>query len=422
MPDGHKNSTPSSNSPAPVSTKTPALKAAIMTSFDTIGIFAENWAGSAVFSDPEFTKLNPTQLGLDVYTWMEQDMSDFYDNKIEAQTGNFNFDSRSFEQKSGSSAEEISHPISVCDFFAALDRPLIDQLAIRLMDWRRTAANNLPIVALTTFVPEIASIQNPQSGRPNLVVRSLVNIGLFAAALNSKSTDSVKAIELVAGSRFADLKLNDAKLEQLKQNAPEDTEAGKFQIDLASTDDAIGRLVNHLTQAIRILRGELGGKFADLPPFALELEPGELFVLNDADALAKVADAIDAFENAAQGNQEIASKIGFNLDISHWRIAGLTVAQVRNWPAVSDRIAHCHVSGHHPSTHIGDTQLRHEDVSNHAPNEVLDWLKLVRDIATAPRLRKVKFSGWVSLEYEAARNTETVAKSLSTLYSAIETL
>jgi sugar phosphate isomerase/epimerase len=96
----------------------------------------------------------------------------------------------------------------------------------------------------------------------------------------------------------------------------------------------------------------------------------------------------------------LARYVGINLDIAHWQLAGVDWREVEKNPLVFKRIAHAHISGHHPLGHFGDLQLR----TLNTPDDFLPWLQMLqRRASTATNVVGVPFSGFVSIECEAMR-------------------
>jgi len=105
--------------------------------------------------------------------------------------------------------------------------------------------------------------------------------------------------------------------------------------------------------------------------------------------------------------------VGVNLDIAHWRLArDITPELVWDTPVVRNRIVHAHIAGHHRCSHLGDLPLR--DLNQ--PEDFRPWLDLVDRIASDWRDPLLpQFSGYVSLEMEAAKARGLVSDSTQDL-------
>ena len=109
--------------------------------------------------------------------------------------------------------------------------------------------------------------------------------------------------------------------------------------------------------------------------------------------------------------------IGLNADLAHWAMSGDIGEHL---PAIRDRIVHAHISGHHPTSHFGDTELTEEMTARYQP--LLKHLRQLRSMEEVER-RSVKhlpqYSGYISLEYEAAPDLAAVQRSLECVQSML---
>ena len=138
---------------------------------------------------------------------------------------------------------------------------------------------------------------------------------------------------------------------------------------------------------------------------ALELEPGPLYCLRDYATLSSIAKTLEE-------DGDLSPCVGFCLDIAHWNQTdiGKKRDQVEANAAITNRIVHAHVSGHHAKGHFGDIPLL--DLGKE--DDIRPWLKLLSGLGR----RDVKYpaySGYVSLEYEAAKSRRLVIESLASL-------
>jgi hypothetical protein len=253
------------------------------------------------------------------------------------------------------------------------------------------------IVALATFLPEIVAGVGCFNPSRQDAVRALANIMTLARHLRQKYGHPVSTVEIVAGSQF----------ESLKSDIPSDGDH-KYEVCLETMPAVQSMLCQSLSEAIQLTCAS-GVQRDDCPAIALELEPGGYFTIRNIDSLKSMADAL------AQ-TPAISDKVGFNLDISHWRIAGVTIPEIRSNPKVLHRIVHGHFSGHHRCAHFGDCIPAQAEWESFDP-----WLDLLRELmspaemALRQELKLPSFSGCVSVEMEAARNASSVAKIIGQL-------
>jgi hypothetical protein len=75
---------------------------------------------------------------------------------------------------------------------------------------------------------------------------------------------------------------------------------------------------------------------------------------------------------------------------------------------VASRVFHAHISGHSRKGHFGDISLC--SIDGEAQKKFKEWLTFLNDFAVAP-----DFGGFISVEYEAAREERIVIESVREL-------
>jgi len=246
-----------------------------------------------------------------------------------------------------------------------------------------------PIVATASFVPEVTSLDRDSYEMACNALRFLLR---FATALRRSGHQDLRTVELVVGSRIGGIW---------------PARGGSYVATWMDTDVACRRVLSIL--------GRVLCECANCPPedrivLALELEPGPMFLLRDWESLVEVCQQI--------AKDPLLSRfVGVNVDIAHWRLArDITPERVWDTPEVRDRIVHGHLSGHHHCSHFGD--LPPFDLN--AAKDFRPWIELLRRIAADWRDPELpQFSGYVSLELEAAKELRIVTKSVLQLVNLI---
>jgi hypothetical protein len=245
-------------------------------------------------------------------------------------------------------------------------------------------------VVIASFVPEIARSPDPTTGRCAGVnaVRRLIKF----AEMFQEHGHSVHTLELVAGSRIQGIEahLRSRRVSEIT-----------FFVDVLDDEITRPRLIENLVKSLKGL-DDTQEIF-----LALELEPGHYSNLRNWSTAMMIGDSI-------QGNPHLQTRVGFNLDVGHWCVAGIErelLAHGRPLHPVRSRILHAHVSAIHPCAHFGDIPL--SDVSDMEFRELCAWLRLLRQILANPGglPGDPPFSGYASLELEAVLSEQLVEES-----------
>jgi sugar phosphate isomerase/epimerase len=325
-----------------------------MTSFSTLGV---TWFG---FRLEPLRRSDGSAFPAEVYLLMEKEVEKWRQR---------------FKMNRGTSA---------VDFLAQLSDSQLRNLASDLN--RNTRSFNTEVCALASFIPELTS----NSTRSNVGRRAFANVLRFARILQKDFNHPVRVVELVAGSRIDRLWTG---------KNPTKTDEDQYFVQLFEPGLACNQMVSSLKTILETC-------LAQDPEFnlmlGLELEPGPYFTLDCAAALERFAQAL-------AGDDVLAPRVGFNLDVSHFRLARISPDWVRNTSAIRQRVTHVHLSGTHPRGHLGDAGPL--DVNVDADFE--PWIRLIHEIASETRSqREPRFSGHVSLELEAARDEEAVKRAI----------
>lgn len=287
---------------------------------------------------------------------------------------------------------------------ASEDEGLVKYLSEHLLDSQNSAAQEVGVIGLASFIPEIVSKPHGVDGAKGQ--SALRGIAKLAIHMNENG-GQVRNIEVVAGSMVRRTytgyplpvggRSSDLYLSRLRQKP-----------------ETLGRLVSNLRDGLS--RDGLSGKMKESGiTIGFELEPGPLFVLRDKKAL------LDLTQRLSRDNR-LRGIVGLNLDIPHWRIAGgdhlISWLLSEEGRVVRRRIVHAHISGHHPKAHFGDLPL---DALPDQQESIKAWLDFVAAVAGEGRHVKSEpaFSGFVSHEYEAAGNIDRVWHGADVLHHTL---
>jgi sugar phosphate isomerase/epimerase len=274
--------------------------------------------------------------------------------------------------------------VTVVERMAALRRaPSCREVADAIAAFLDEAGLKLSSVA--TFLPGISARGLPA----RRAWRALSFLVRLAARL--KETHPVSTIEIVAGSLIDGVwPATDRKVQDRRQRKV-------YVANRLPPEAALERLLEAL-RPIAEDAGEAGLQFA------LEFEPGPLFVLGKWCSLKRLCRMLTTREN-----RDLSPVLGVNLDVAHFTLGDITPEEVLAERAVYDRIAHCHVSDHGKG-HFGDLPLG----TVHSKDHFSKWVQFVRLVAAESKQRGAhlpKFSGFISTELEACKDSGMVRTS-----------
>jgi hypothetical protein len=261
--------------------------------------------------------------------------------------------------------------------------PMIEQWARRVT--QHFPPGKRPIVSLASFIPSITCPGESQDES----VGALTFLILFARAL-ARLGHPVKAVEMVAGT--------------LVEGIFQGVRDGRTRCYANRMNDTEARA--NLLNALRGVFTRVGvGDGKDRILVSIELEPGPLFCLRDWGTLESLCTELRA-------DPLLRRVCGINVDLSHYALAQVKPHQVLSTMEVRQSVVHAHIAGHHRRGHLGDLPLL--DLNNEA--EFAPWLDMLDEIAADPPADDgPRFSGYVSLELEAAKLMAPLESSLRVL-------
>jgi hypothetical protein len=286
--------------------------------------------------------------------------------------------------------------------------------------WRDT-------VTLATFIPEISA--PPRSARGLIAqqaIRFLGNLavdmqiemdGMARRTAKTESEQDMKPglrIELVAGSL----------VDTVFHNLSGDDQLPELVGSLIPRHEAHRNIAENLHIALTEAGNETQ-ETGEVKPtdlcqlmssrricFALEQEPGPIFSLGSRESLIEFCSLLERHQVNQDGRNRYLrwkSLVGLNLDVAHWAMSGIEMAGLPL--SVQMRIAHAHLSGHHPRAHFGDTWLDENDKSRFGA--FVAWLKkAVLQASSREASNYPVYDGCISIEFEAARCVADVNRSL----------
>lgn len=355
-----------------------ALACSIITSFDTYGITREQREAYAAFDKAlhDAGRSDLTPIPIELYVAMEPDLLQLH-------------------RRLGLNRRH-QRPLTVTDVFSQVTPVQLYDSAMMIAESVKSSCGTRPIIGLATFLPEIARLPVQSEDAANVSVQALSNILVLGQILRTEFGYPVHQVEAVCGSRFSG---------GMMKSQERDIQ---LTVTLDRDVDAESRMMKRLRLAFDKAR-KISRSPEQLPCLALELEPGPYFVLRDQATLERIAKGFPL-----PGNNEF--RIGFNVDLAHWRIAKID-SLVTECELMTTHIVHAHLSGHHPRAHFGDCVPTEDDWAAYKP--LLQFLsdKLCgNDVQKARNEHSLpQFSGFVSVEYEAAMRVRDVANVVSDL-------
>ena len=282
----------------------------------------------------------------------------------------------------------------ITDLVADHDGTVREHLTRWLVNYRAAhPEHRIRVPALATYFPDISS---KTGDRWEKACRAVVNSVKLCRALAAEGFDVTPCVEVVCGSLLEPvIETGDDRPKLVKEYKR------KAKID---------RLVETLAEVKTRLAAEnppLGeGDYA----IALEVEPGSAYVLNDRDALRDVYAAV-----CAAGLRGV---VGLNLDIAHFRIAGITPAVlaggVAGYPDLTDWLVHSHIADHPLWMHTRDLSLGAFTQVERFPTEFCPYLDVLVRRAKNARAAPggLRFTNAVALELEGCSRLSWVHESL----------
>jgi hypothetical protein len=277
------------------------------------------------------------------------------------------------------------------------DAQLFEVVRKNLM--REVEQHEICVSALATYFPGITAASGTSR---EMAIDALTNTVTLAIDLVEEERMEHAIVEIVCGTVI-----------DPGSRAPNDPRRNVF-----SQDWKLDLLCQSLTAVIAKVRGQRGEAAAFT--LALELEPGETYVLNNIGSIRGIIDRIEGGRKIDLPGMNIdwlRDHVGLNLDIGHMRIAKVAAAELEPY---LDRLVHAHVADH-PGMHTHDQVVGSWTYPGHLQRgyyEYLDLLLKRADSASASQKKSGKplpFSRTVALELEGSNRIFWIHDSLARL-------
>lgn len=252
-----------------------------------------------------------------------------------------------------------------------------------------------PIIGIASYIPELS--QPPGSHASKMAIASLRCLCQLAIELRTRHQHPVSTIELVGGSRVVGVDWK-RLLNDMRQHPSPD-----LSIITESPETTRSWLADAIRASVENLEDRLEKEGISL---ALELEPGELYVLNDLVSVRQLIESMDL------------PILGLNMDIGHFLMSRHLHPDLDEWNAQLEHmkpwLCHCHVSRHSLAGHFGDNPL--------PDPQAITWemRELLHVYADALRTRSPPREPYVSVELEAAADIPSVCASVQSLAQVIK--
>lgn len=259
-----------------------------------------------------------------------------------------------------------------------------------IAEWliERCETLDIRVAAFATYFPNIVSLVDEERENAVKALTNSVRIALEVAR-RGRSLNGYGIVEAVCGNILDPCQCSRCRGTELKPH----------RIFVPSRE----RKYELLKQSLREVAQAVGS--ADKWAIALELEPGETYILNDHVSIAEISQIL-------KSEKTLESCVGFNMDIAHMRIAKIKASFLYDY---KDQIIHSHISDH-PGAHTIDQQVGSwTRIQNHT-HGYYPYLKLLEkrlsEHSEHPTLGGLPCTGTVALELEGCNRINWIHQSL----------
>jgi hypothetical protein len=190
-----------------------------------------------------------------------------------------------------------------CESFAsAYDQPRNERgPAVEFAEAILALHPNSTLVGFATFFPEILSFDRSVAASAEKALLFLIEVASTLMKHDSKRINKPFIIQLVAGSRIHGIWVPKVR----------DTPSGavSYAVNRLNLKDGINLLFERLRPIARLAAERRNIQLA------IELEPGPLYLINDANAVALFCELLD---QEARDKSCLSQVLGLNFDLPHW--------------------------------------------------------------------------------------------------------
>ena len=300
------------------------------------------------------------------------------------------------------------------------------QTEIDIADIIDKEANGDPkvdIVSFASFFPDLSS--NPDEEPARSTREAICFLAKLALELRShRDHENLNTLELVAGSLIANPRIEDY--------------SKQIRVSVINPDDAISNIIENLIRVLKTMEKDIYPSYPNQNTpltFALEIEPGPLYAVNNFDSIDKLCKELDE----KQKENGCLKNVGLNLDIAHWNIAlhqnprdddHYSLENMKNKNKhIFRRICHAHISGYHRAAHFGDLPIKLGEAQPPVMNKwdcssfdrgdsdsFSSWIMLLKErMKMKDGVMGPNFSGYIICELEATGKIEYVKNTIQTL-------
>ncbi len=230
------------------------------------------------------------------------------------------------------------------------------------------------IRALASYLPEIIG---EDDSKHTSGIRALTFLRMLSEKLNELG-HIVGSIEIVGGSRV--------------QGLWAAAVTGESRLPIVGANiDGREELIERL---LRVLQEAIVESPNSSVPFAVELEPGPFYCISEESNLAFMQSCLMKDEY-----WQIRNMVGWNLDVGHWKLAGVRPESIAGTKWLRDRVVNIHIADH-GAGHFGDAAIG--ELSNR--EDLRPWRRVIKEIENTAKLRDLgvypRFNNFCAHEVE----------------------
>ena len=313
------------------------------------------------------------------------------------------------------SSEGVTHPNPITRLLAANDswRALAEWAFCEFAEVNRSVTGDkLFPVAFATHLPGITSLYPDRRLKAILALTNSVRMAIELSRRGVRPPHPV--IEMVCGSILDPCNCKSC-------NASSYGYSRSFVSRRADKELLLMQSLREVVREVKVTHGN------DPFTLALEVEPGQAYLLNGASTYEHLAQQVNPTEwlplhsimQQIEADPVLSSIVGLNMDIAHAITTGISANMFRRY---SKRLAHGHISDL-PRMHSKDQPLGSFNPVLTPDSVFRPYLQLLAERMTAPLdSERIGCSGAFSLELEGCSTSEEVFRSLPAMAHIAESV